>query len=156
MSSRGFRFAKRVHRKHKLIRDEVDTLPWPHPRPVSDFRLVAIHASLIWVAVGQAIFGPPAITVQARAFGTAATIVFGIGLTICSLLVLRAAYCRSQYDSFGYEMAGTAGFAGILSIYGVVLALSTPEWALTYNAPFTIALAVGNALRAWVLIRRLW
>jgi hypothetical protein len=152
----GFRIARRLRRKHRLIRDEVDALPWPHPRPAGDPRLVYVHISLIYVALGNAILGPPANTVQGRGFGWAATIAFAVPLVLCSMLVIYAAYCKSQYESFGYEMAGCAGFAGTLAIYGVVLILTTPNWALTYNAPFTIALAAGNAARAWVLIRRLW
>jgi hypothetical protein len=155
-ASRGRHYATRLRRQHRLIRDEVDALPWPHPRPAGDPRLVYVHISLIYVALGNAILGPPANTVQGRGFGWAATIAFAVPLVLCSVLVIYAAYCKSQYESFGYEMAGCAGFAGTLAIYAVVLIMTTPNWALTYNAPFTIALAAGNAARAWVLIRRLW
>lgn len=145
-----------VRRRHKLTRDEVDALPWPHPRPASDPRLVCMHFALIWTALGQAILGPPENSVQGRAFGWPATIAFGVVLTVSCVLYLTAAYCKSQYESFGYEMAATVGFAGILTIYGFMLIISTENWALTYTASFTLALAVGNAIRAWVLIRRLW
>jgi len=155
-TSGGLRVFRRLRRQHRLIRDEVDALPWPHPRPAQDPRLAYVHLSLIYVALSNAILGPPSNTVQGRGFGWAATIAFAVPLVLCSVLVLYAAYCRSQYESFGYEMAGCAGFTGTLAIYAVVLILTTPNWALTYNAPFTIALAAGNAARAWVLIRRLW
>lgn len=131
-------------------------MPWPHPRPSRDPRLVWMHVALMFTALGQAILGPPPGTVTGRAFGWAATICFGILLTICVCLYLTAAYCKSQYESFGFEMAACIGFSGSLTIYAVVLALSTPNWALTYNWSFCAGLAVGNAIRAYVLIKRLW
>lgn len=151
---RGIAF--RIRRQHRLNKETVDSMPWPHPRPASDPRLVGIHLALIWTASGSAILGPPENTVQGRAFGWAATIVFGIAMVLFCGMYLFAAYCKSQYESFGYEMAACIGFAGSLSIYAYLLMISTPNWALTYNWPVTIGLALGNAIRAWVLIRRFW
>lgn len=148
---------KRLHRHHKLQREEVDAMPWPHPRPARDPRLVWLHMSMIWVAGGQAIFGAPGQSVQGKSnFTQPALIVFGVALILCCLCYLYAAYCKSQYTSFGFEMAACIGFAGFLSIYGWYLIHSTPEWWLVYNAPFTIAIAVGNLVRGVILIRRLW
>lgn len=155
-SERAWGIFKNIRRQHRLQRDEVDALPWPHPRPSRDARLVWMHLALIWTAGGQAILGPPANSVQGRTFGWAATIVFGAALIFFCALYLFAAYCKSQYESFGYEMAATVGFAGALIIYGVMLAASTPSWALTYNWSFTVGLAIGNSIRAYVLIKRLW
>lgn len=148
---------RRIHRRHTLNRERVDSLPWPHPRPARDPRLVWIHMSLIWVAGGQAIFGAPADSVQGRSgFTPAALVVFGGGLIACCLCYLYAAYCKSQYTSFGFEAAACAGFAGFLIIYCWYLIHSTPQWWLIYNAPFTIGLAIGNLIRARTLIWRLW
>lgn len=155
-AANAWRVAKSLRRKHRLTRAEVDAMPWPHPRPASDIRLVMMHLALLWTAVGQAIFGPPENSVQGRAFGWAATIVFGVLLALCCGLYLAAAYCKSQYESFGFEIAASVGFAGSLAIYGWFLVVSTPNWALTYNASFTLALALGNAIRGYVLIRRMW
>lgn len=143
-------------RRHQEQRERVDSLPWPHPRPASDPRLVWLHLAMVYTAVAQAVLGPPENTVTGRAFGWAATIVFGILLVICTGVYLFAAYCKSQYESFGFEMAACVGFAGSLSIYAYMLSISTPNWALTYNWSFCVALSMGNAIRAYVLIRRLW
>jgi hypothetical protein len=150
------RVTKGVRRRHRLTREAVDALPWPHPRPARDWRLVGIHLALIWTAVGQAALGPPENSVQWRGFGWPATIVFGVVLTFCCVLYLMAAFCKSQYESFGYEAGATVGFAGTLGIYGFMLVATTPNWALTYNWSFTVGLAVGNAIRGWILVRRLW
>lgn len=132
----------------------IDRLGWPHQRPARDIRLVLIHISMMWVACGQAIFGPPDNSAQSRAgFDTLSLILFGVLLSAACVLYLIAAFCKSQYDSFGYEAAACFGFAGFLSAYAATLIVNTPYWWLTYNAPFTLALAVGNAVRFYIVIR---
>jgi hypothetical protein len=156
MSSNNFRHTRRLHRRHTLQRELVDALPWPHPRPTRDWRLIGVHMALIWTAAGQAVFGPPFGSVQYKGFGWPATIAFGVVLILCCGLYLTAAFCKSQYASFGYELSACVGFTGSMIIYCYVLILTIPQWALTYNWSFCAGLAVGNAARAWILIRRLW
>lgn len=153
---RAAKAAVAIRRRHRLQRDQVDALPWPHPRPASDPRLVWLHLALIWTATLQSLLGPPENTVTGRAFGWAATIVFGVALVAFCGLYLFSAYCKSQYESFGFEMSACVGFAGVLSIYAVMMTLNTPNFALTYNWSFTVGLAIGNAIRGVVLIKRLW
>lgn len=110
----------------------------------------------MYTALAQSIAGPPENTITGQSFGWAATVAFGALLTICVGLYLTAAYCKSQYESFGYETAACVGFAGSLSIYAVMLTLGTPNWSLTYNWSFCVGLAFGNAIRAFVIIKRFW
>lgn len=147
---------KRLRRQHKIDREQVDALPWPHPRPCRDERLVALHIAFIWTSAVQVVFGPPPVTVQATSFGYSATVAFSGLMIVCSILNLYAAYCRSQYNSFGLEMAGTAGFAGVFAIYSAAVIADVADWWGTNTAALAAAIAVGNGLRCIKLIRRLW
>jgi hypothetical protein len=148
--------AKHLRRQHRLIRTEVDSLPWPHPRPAADPRLVGLHLAFIWTSTIQMIFGPPPSTVQGLSFSYAATVAFSILLIVCSILVLYAAFCRSQYNSFGFEMAGCVGFTGVFIIYTAAAFISLTDWYATNIAALVVCLFFGNAWRAQKLIRRLW
>jgi hypothetical protein len=150
------RYFMRVRREHNLTRDRVDALPWPHPRPLRDERLQALHIAFIWTSIVQIIFGPPPQTMQATTFGYLATVFFSALMIICSCLVLYAAHCKSQYNSFGFEMAGTAGFAGVFLIYSVGLIFGVTNWWGTNTMALAVALFVGNLMRCIKLVRRLW
>lgn len=149
-------FAKRLRRAHKLHRDEVDQLPWPHPRPLMDPRLQALHIAFIYTSIVQIIFGPPPTTVQATSFGYVATVFFSALMIVCCALNLYATYCHSQYNSFGTEMAGTVGFTGVFAIYVFGAVSGITDWWGANIVTLTVALGIGNGIRAWVLIRRLW
>lgn len=129
-----------------------------HPRPVADPRLIAIHLGMVWVAVGQAIFGAPENTIQYRAFGVTATLIWGVLLTLICGLYMVSWWVKSQYESWGFELAACGGMAGSLSIYAFYLfdTLGTQAALLGYNFPFTVGLAIGNAIRGLTLARRLW
>lgn len=144
-----------MHRRHALNKVGVDALPWPHPRPARDERIVGLNIALIWTSIVQIIIGPPPSTVQNVSFGYVATVCFSALMIICGLLVLYAAYCKSQYVSFGFEMAGTLGFAGVFAIYSAGT-FGLNHWYATNVAPLAICLFVGNLLRSVKLIRRLW
>lgn len=147
-----------VRRRHIVNREEVDQYGWVHPRPVSDPRLLWIHLGMVWVAAGQALFGAPDNTIQYKAFGTAATLIWGLVLcTICGLYFVSWRV-KSQYESWGFEMAACLGMAGALGIYAYYLfdTLGTTGALLGYNFPFTVCLAIGNAIRGGTLVRRLW
>lgn len=156
MTDPAKRYFNRLRREHLLTRDRVDSLPWPHPRPLLDERLQAIHIAFIWTSTIQIIFGPPPQTVQGTSFGYIATIFFSALMILCSSLTLYAAHCKSQYNSFGFEMAGTAGFAGVFVIYSVGLIFGINDWWGTNTMALAAALFVGNFLRCVKLIRRLW
>jgi hypothetical protein len=150
------RYFIRLRREHTLTRDRVDSLPWPHPRPLRDERLQALHIAFIWTSVIQIIFGPPPTTMQATTFGYVATVFFSVLMIICCALNLYAAHCKSQYNSFGFEMAGTAGFAGVFLIYSVGLIFGVTNWWGTNTMALAVALCVGNLMRCIKLVRRLW
>ena len=145
-----------IHRRHKLDRAKVDSLPWPHPRPAADERLVCLHLAFVWTSTIQIINGPPPSSVQNVSFGYAATVAFSALLILCSLLVIYAGLCKSQYDSFGLEMAGCVGFTGVFAIYAAGAIFGLSEWYATNVGALAIMLFIGNGLRAWKLIRRLW
>lgn len=155
MSSNSFRHSRRIHRRHTLQRELVDALPWPHPRPAADPRIVGLHIALIWTSIIQIIIGPPPTSVQNVSFGYTVTVFFSVLMALCSGMALYAAYCKSQYVSFGVEMAATIGFAGVFVLY-VIGAFALPNWYATNVAPLAICLFVGNLIRAVKLIRRLW
>lgn len=130
-------------------------MPWPHPRPARDERIVGLNIALIWTSVIQIIVGPPPTSVQSVSFGYGVTVLFSVLMIICGGLVLYAAYCKSQYISFGMEMAGTVGFAGVFAIY-TAGAFGLTHWYATNVAPLAVCLFAGNLLRGVKLIRRLW
>jgi cation transport ATPase len=152
-AERGLR---RLRRRHRLIRDEVDAMRWPHPRPAADERIVCLNLCFIWVAVVQAVYGPPPNSVQGATFDHVTTIAFSVLMIVCSCLVLYAAWCKSQYVSFGIEMAGTVGFSGVFAIYTFAAVVGITDWFATQTAAFATGLFLGNLLRAQKLIRRLW
>lgn len=156
MEDKWPRSAKRLRRHHRLTRDGVDKLPWPHPRPSRDPRLVCLHIAFVWTSTVQIIFGPPPITVQGAAFGYAATVAFSALLILCCGLNLYAAFCKSQYESFGVEMAGTFGFTGVFVIYTAGVVVGVADWWGTNVAALAAALTIGNGWRCGVLARRLW
>lgn len=131
-------------------------MPWPHPRPLRDPRLLWLHGCFIWTSMIQIIFGPPPITMQSTTFGYAATLAFSLLMILCCVMNIYAAFCKSQYNSFGVEMAGTAGFTGVFAIYSVGLIVGLTDWWGTNTAALAIALFIGNAWRCQKLIRRLW
>lgn len=145
-----------LRRRHLLNKAEVDRLPWPHPRPVRDPRIMSLHVAFVWTSIIQIIQGPPPSTVQSISFGYVATVVYSSLLILCSLMLLYAGYCRSQYNSFGWEMAATTGFSGVFLIYAAGAIWGVSDWYATQVAPLAIMLFLGNAWRAQTLIRRLW
>lgn len=149
-------YVQKLRRKHRLIRDEVDAVPWPHPRPARDERIVCLNIAFIWSSLVQIIFGAPFVSVQGQVLDRTATAAFGVLMIVSSGLVLAAAVIKSQYVSFGLEMGGTVGFSGVFLIYSVLAIMGFPDWFGTTSAAFTSALFLGNALRAQKLIRRLW
>lgn len=131
-------------------------MPWPHPRPSRDERLIGLNVAFIWTSIVQMIKGPPPTSVQAISFGYAATVVFSVLMMICALLSIYAAYCKSQYNSFGVEAAACVGYTGVFAIYTMGAILGLHEWYGTTVAPLAICLFLGYGLRGLKLIRRLW
>jgi hypothetical protein len=156
MSSNNFPHTRRLHRRHKLQRDIVDSLPWPHPRPAADPRIVGLNTAFIWTSIVQIVFGPPPTSVQNVAFGYEATILFSVLMILCSAMTVYAAYCKSQYVSFGVEMTAAVGFTGVFAIYAWGAVGGLHGWWATNVAPLAFCLFVGNLVRGVKLIRRLW
>lgn len=148
--------ARGLHRRHTLQRDVVDSLPWPHPRPAADPRIVGLNVAFIWTSVVQIIFGPPETSVQNTSFGYEATVAFSVLMILCSLMTIYAAYCKSQYISFGVEMASAIGFTGVFAIYAAGAVGGLHGWWATNVGPLAFCLFVGNLIRGVKLIRRLW
>lgn len=145
----------RLRRRRRYSR-EVDILGWPHPRPPRDPRLVCMHVGLVWVSFVQIISGPPPASVQAQAFDYLATVAFAALMIASSLLVLYAAFCKSQYWSWGVELAGCVGFGFVFALYSVALALTITDAYSSNGFAWALALCVGNSWRAVQLFRRLW
>ena len=146
---------KRRGRVH-LTRMEVDSQGWKHPRPPADPRLVLLSITLAYVAFVQTFILRPPDTVSARAYDYHAAIAVALLVGIGSVLLLRAAFCRSQYSSWGYEAAGCVAFAGQSAIqFWALVSVSDAWWAATTFA-WTVGWGIGNAWRAFTLIRRLW
>lgn len=129
---------------------------WKHPRPARDPRLVCFHLGMIWAAFVQVVAGPPPATVQAQAFSYEATAAFSALMVVCSILVIVAAYCKSQYASFGIELAGCTGFTFVFGLYTLALVSSIADWYASTGAGWALAFFAGNALRAGTLAWRLW
>lgn len=156
MSNSDHSLPRKLARRHRINREEVDSVGWPHPRPARDPRLVCLHLAFIWTSTIQIIKGPPPTSVQNISFGYPATVVFSVLLIICCLMVLYAAYCKSQYVSFGVEMAGCLGFTGVFAIYAAGAIVGINEWYATNVAALAIMLFLGNTWRGVKLARRIW
>jgi hypothetical protein len=113
MSSNNLPHTRGLHRRHKLQRDIVD-----------------LHIALIWTSIVQIVIGPPPTSVQNVSFGYTATVFFSVLMATCSAMAIYAAYCKSQYVSFGVEMAAAIGFAGVFLLY-VIGAFALPNWYAT-------------------------
>jgi hypothetical protein len=143
-------------RRHRYNREQVDTLGWPHPRPAKDPRLVCTNIALPWVSFVQIIAGPAPSSVQGQAFSFTAVVAFSVLMIVSSALVLYAAYCKSQYWSWGVELAGCIGFAFVFALYSLALVGTITDWYSTTSAAWAIALLAGNGWRAGQLAPRIW
>lgn len=117
---------------------------------------MCLHAGLMWVSVIQIIAGPAPTTVQAQAFNYLATAAFATLMISSSALVLYAAYCKSQYWSWGVELAGCIGFAFVFALYSWALAHVITDVYSSNSFAWALALFIGNGWRAVQLFRRLW
>lgn len=145
-----------LRRRHRYSRQQIDTLGWPHPRPSRDPRLLCLNIALAWVSFVQIAAGAAPASVQAQAFSWAATAAFAVLMIVSSGLVLYAAYCKSQYWSWGVELSGCIGFTFVFAIYSLTLANTITDFYSTNSAAWAAALFFGNAWRAAQLAPRIW
>lgn len=146
----------RIVRRHRYSRKQIDLLGWPHPRPPRDRRILCLNVGLVWVSVVQILAGPAPSSVQAQAFNYPATAAFAVLMITSSALVLAAAYVKSQYWSWGIELAGCVGFTFVFALYAVALALTITDAYSSNSLAFALALCLGNGWRAAQLFPRLW
>lgn len=133
---------------------EVDAAGWKHPRPPADPRLVCLAIGFIYLSFVQTFFVKPDSSVSAQAYTTIAAIAVA-GLVIAgSALLLRAAFCRSQFSSWGWEIGSCMCFAGQSIIQFVALVGVNSEWYGTATFVWTIFWGAGNVWRAWILTKR--
>jgi hypothetical protein len=111
---------------------------------------------LPWVSLIQILTGPSPSSVQAQAFNYTATVAFAVLMIVSSLLVLYATYCKSQYWSWGIEMAGCLGFTFVFGLYTAALSVTLTDAYASNGLAWAIALFVGNGWRGALLLRRLW
>jgi hypothetical protein len=146
----------RLARRHRYNRQQIDLLGWPHPRPPRDRRIICLNVGLAWVSVVQIAAGPAPSSVQAQAFNYTATVAFAILMSVSALLCLYSAFCKSQYWSWGIELAGCVGFTFVFALYSVALALTFTDAYSSNSLAFALALCLGNGWRAAQLFPRLW
>lgn len=143
-------------RRHALTRMEVDMAGWRHPRPSADPRLVLLSIGFAYTSLVQTFIYRPPETVAARAY-TMPTAALVAGLVVLSsAMLLRAAFCRSQYSSWGWEIAACAGFVGQSAIQFLALVSVNPAWWASTTIGWSLFWGAGCLWRAWILIRRLW
>lgn len=147
-SRRGFR----LH----LSRMEVDRSGWQHPRPPSDPRLIMLAIGFAYVSFVQTFFARPESSVAAKAYTGPAAIAVALLLVLASALLLRAAFCRSQFSSWGWELLACVGYVGQAAIQFVALVSVNDQWWGTSTVVWTVFWGVGNAIRAGILVRRVW
>lgn len=143
-------------RRHILSRMEVDNGRWKHPRPPADPRLIFLTIGLAWISFVQTFFVRPPNSVSARAFTDYGAIAVAFLVALCCLMHLHAAFCRSQYSSWGWEAASCTGFAGQSAIQLQALVVVQPDWWASLSFAWSTFWGFGCAVRAFILIRRLW
>lgn len=148
------RIRARLRRRH-YTRAELDVPNWPHPRPSRDSRLICLHIALTWSSLLQTWLGPAPASAQGQSFGVAALAAFAMLLIVSTALMTYAAFCRSQYWSFGTECAGCVGYAAVFVIYGAALMMTQDQWFRTTPGWFAPLLAIGYGIRATILGRRI-
>lgn len=145
-----------LRRRHRLNQQMVDALGWRHPRPSADPRLVGMQVALSWVAFVQCLGNPAPSSVQAQAFSQVATLAFSALLIVSSALVVYAGFCKSQYWSFGMELAGCIGQSFTFGIYSLALVSTIQDWHSSTGAAWAFGFFGGNIIRAGILAWRLW
>lgn len=143
-------------RHHVITRMQVDMGGWRHPRPPADPRLVLLSLGLAYVSFVQVFVYRAPETVAAQAYTSPVALAVAGLVVFSAALQLRAAFCRSQYSSWGWEIAACVGFAGQSAIqFWALTAVNDAWWAATTIA-WTAFWGLGNLWRAWILLRRLW
>lgn len=151
------RLRRLFRRRHRYSRQVIDTVGWPHPRPPRDPRLLALNVCLPWVSFNQIVAGPAPSTVQSQAaFSYTATVLFAALMIVSSALVFYSAFVRSQWWSWGLELAGCAGFTFVFFMYSATLVQTIDEYNSSNGFGWAMALLIGNAWRAAQLAPRLW
>lgn len=145
-----------LRRQHRYRRECIDVVGWPHPRPTRDPRLVCMNIGLAWASGMQIFAGPAPTSVQGQSVTYQAAAVLACLIVVSSILVLYSARTKSQWSSWGWELAGCIGFTGSFGLLSLMMVLSIEDWYSTTTAGWAIFLTMGNAIRAVILARRMW
>lgn len=133
---------------------EVDRDGWRHPRPPADPRLVMLAIGFGYLSFVQTFWVRPESSVSAQAFTSPAAIAVSVLVVVASVLQLRAAFCKRQFSSWGWEIGACIGFTGQAAIQLWALITVNPQWWGTSTFVWTAFWGVGNAIRAGILIWR--
>lgn len=143
-------------RRRPFTRAQLDSKNWPHPRPARDPRIIASYICLMIASGIQSFRGVSPTSVQGRNdFDFVTVLAFAAIACVGSVLVIYAAFVRSQYWSFVTEGLGCAAIVLTFSIY-LNGSFAVPDNFATNSTWWAIGMIVGHSIRALVIVRRFW
>lgn len=140
--------------KRALLRMAVDSGNWRHPRPSADPRLLSVALGISYVSFVQTFVFRPAETISAKAYTDPSAIAVAAVVFLSAILLYRAAFCKNQISSWGYEIGACMGFAGQAGIQFWASTEVNDQWWASSTIAWSLFWGIGNVIRAVILIRR--
>lgn len=140
----------------RINQASIDELPYLHPRPVRDPRIVSINLMMIYICIVQVLKGPGPTSINARAFEDTTNAYYLGLLGIASAFILAAAVVKDEYKSMALELVGSIGAVFVYGIFAWAASQTVRGWDTTQSTGWAIAFTAGSAVRLVQLVRKIW